>query len=165
MDILVSLFSLLLCFLLPIILILGIAYFAAQSRKKKQDAVLSTLPKEAEIKAAVRYNIGAQQGKFLKLKAFQGSGIIYILGDQLVFQDTLGVNSHTFDLKNINLAWVDVNLVNGLLKWFEVKDESKSYYFNIESGIFIFNIKSDQPTTLSVYKSILAYKERLNTTT
>lgn len=161
MDTLFGLFAGILCMIFPLAIIFGVAYWAAQSRKKKQDATLSTIPSNAEIKAAVRYNIGNQQGKFLKLKAFQGSGILYVIDEQLYFQDTLNQSNYTFDLKNIQINWVGENLLNGLLKWFVVKEGDIEYYFNIDSGMFIFNTDSSKPTTMSVFQSLLAYQKKL----
>ena len=34
------------------------------------------------------------------------------------------------------------NLTNGLLEWFQLKNGNKDYYFNVETGMFIFNINS-----------------------
>ena len=72
---------LLLMLLLPG-LIFFIAYLAARSRKKKQKALLEKLG-PLDFSAIVRYNRGKTQNNFFKVKAFQGSGIIYVKDQKL----------------------------------------------------------------------------------
>ncbi len=156
-----SLFFIIIVFLLfllsiPAIIFL-IAYLAARSRKKKQNNLLEQIG-IPEYYAFVRYNIGNTQDQFFKLKAFQGSGIIYTEGRKIIFKDTLNLNPHTFILDDCSIRWEDVNLVNGLLKWFSISDNTKKYFFNIESGMFIFNTNSSKPTTKSVFEKLIQYQ-------
>ncbi|WP_307453118.1 MULTISPECIES: hypothetical protein [Chryseobacterium] len=130
---------------------------AAKSRKKKQAALLTELG-IPEYYAFVRYNIGNTQNQFFKIKAFQGSGIIYVEGRDIKFVDTLHEYPHTFPMDQSAIKWEDINLVNGLLKWFSVTDGSTKYFFNIESGMFIFNIDSSKPTTKSVFETLIQYQ-------
>lgn len=141
-------------------LIFLIAYLAARSRKKKQKVLLETIG-TPEYYAFVRYNLGTAQNEFFKLKAFQGSGIIYVEGRNIHFTDTLHRNPHVFSLDECSIKWEDVNIVNGLLKWFSVADQNKKYYFNIESGMFIFNTDSSKPTTKSVFDRLVAYQKEM----
>lgn len=145
---------LLLCFPLVILLI---AYLAAQSRKKKQQALLKTV-EAPEFYAFVRYNKGKNQDEFFKVKAFQGSGILYIKDRNIFFKDTLSKNEHSFNLDEASIQWVDINIVNGLLKWFSISDNEEIYYFNIDSGMFIFNLNSSKPTTKSVFEKLLKFQ-------
>lgn len=158
MDSLVFFFIVFLFFILSIpAIIFLIAYLAAQSRKKKQKILLQQIG-TPEYYAFVRYNMGNAQDQFFKLKAFQGSGIIYIEDRKIIFKDTLNQNPHTFALDESSIKWEDINLVNGLLKWFSVSDDTKKYFFNIDSGMFIFNTNSSKPTTKSVFDKLVQYQ-------
>ncbi|MCW3169700.1 hypothetical protein OMO38_14335 [Chryseobacterium sp. 09-1422] len=141
---------------IPAIIFL-VAYLAAQSRKKKQKILLDEIG-TPEYHAFVRYNMGNTQNEFFKLKAFQGSGMIYIEDRKIIFRDTLNQNPHTFNLDESSIRWEDINLVNGLLKWFSVSDDTKKYFFNIDSGMFIFNTNSSKPTTKSVFDQLIKYQ-------
>ncbi|RZJ49788.1 MAG: hypothetical protein EOO19_04670 [Chryseobacterium sp.] len=161
MDSLVFFFIIFLLFILSIpAIIFLIAYLAAQSRKKKQKILLQQIG-TPEYHAFVRYNMGNTQDQFFKLKAFQGSGIIYIEDRKIVFTDTLNQNQHTFILDECSIKWEDINIVNGLLKWFSVSDDTKKYFFNIDSGMFIFNTNSSKPTTKSVFDKLVQYQNEI----
>lgn len=153
------LFFLLLIFSIPAIIFL-IAYLAARSRKKKQKILLEQIG-TPEYYAFVRYNMGDTQNQFFKVKAFQGSGIIYVEDKKIIFRDTLNQNPYTFILDESSVKWEDVNIVNGLLKWFSVSDGRKKYFFNIDSGMFIFNTNSSKPTTKSVFEKLVQYQTEL----
>jgi len=161
MDSLVLLFIVFLFFILSIpAIIFLIAYLAAQSRKKKQKILLEQIG-TPEYHAFVRYNMGNTQNEFFKLKAFQGSGIIYVEDRKIIFRDTLNQNPHIFNLDESSIKWEDINLVNGLLKWFSVSDDTKKYFFNIDSGMFIFNTNSSKPTTKSVFDRLIQYQNNI----
>ncbi|VXC22777.1 MULTISPECIES: hypothetical protein [Chryseobacterium] len=153
-------FFVLILFSIPAIIFL-IAYFAARSRKKKQKLLLEHIG-SPEYYAFVRYNIGNTQNEFFKIKAFQGSGIIYVKDRNIYFVDTLHQNPHVFSLDNSTIKWEDINIVNGLLKWFSVSDDTKKYFFNIETGMFIFNTNSAKPTTKSVFEKLIQYQHDIN---
>lgn len=157
--ILFFIFFLFLILLIPAIIFL-IAFLAARSRKKKQQVLLEQTG-TPEYYAFVRYNVGDNQNQFFKVKAFQGSGIIYVEDRKIVFKDTLNQNPYTFILDESSIKWEDVNIVNGLLKWFSVSDNTKKYFFNIDSGMFIFNTNSSKPTTKSVFDKLIQYQTRL----
>lgn len=144
---------------IPAIIFL-IAYLAARSRRKKQQLLLEQID-TPEYYAFVRYNMGNAQSEFFKIKAFQGSGMIYIEGDRIHFVDTLHQHPYTFPLQESIIRWEDINIVNGLLKWFSVQDQETKYYFNIESGMFIFNLNSSKPTTRSVFEKLLQYQSEI----
>ncbi|QQQ26659.1 hypothetical protein [Chryseobacterium indoltheticum] len=157
--ILFFIFFLFLILLIPAIIFL-IAFLAARSRKKKQKVLLEQTG-TPEYYAFVRYNVGDTQNQFFKVKAFQGSGIIYVEDRKIVFKDTLNQNPYTFILDESSIKWEDVNIVNGLLKWFSVSDNTKKYFFNIDSGMFIFNTNSSKPTTKSVFEKLIQYQTGL----
>lgn len=143
MDNILSLLSSLLCCFLPFALIFGITFWSSKSREKKQNALLTQVPPNVEFKAVLRYNFGNLQSKFLKMKAFQGSGVLYVLDDKTHYITTNNPNDNfIFDLKTSQINWIGVNLTNGLLEWFQLKNGEKDYYFNFETGMFIFNINS-----------------------
>ncbi|WP_294290433.1 hypothetical protein [uncultured Chryseobacterium sp.] len=146
-------------FSIPAIIFL-IAYLAARSRRKKQNLLLQEIG-SPEYYAFVRYNMGNAQNEFFKIKAFQGSGIIYTKGNEIHFVDTLHQHPHVFPLHESSIKWEDINIVNGLLKWFSVQDQETKYYFNIESGMFIFNLNSTKPTTRSVFERLLQYQSEI----
>lgn len=157
--ILFFIFFLFLILLIPAIIFL-IAFLAARSRKKKQKILLEKIG-TPEYYAFVRYNVGDTQNQFFKVKAFQGSGIIYVEDRKIVFKDTLNQNPYTFILDESSIKWEDVNIVNGLLKWFSISDNTKKYFFNIDSGMFIFNTNSSKPTTKSVFDKLIQYQTGL----
>ena len=157
--ILFFIFFLFLILLIPAIIFL-IAFLAARSRKKKQKVLLEQTG-TPEYYAFVRYNVGDTQNQFFKVKAFQGSGIIYVEDRKIVFKDTLNQNPYTFILDESSIKWEDVNIVNGLLKWFSVSDDTKKYFFNIDSGMFIFNTSSSKPTTKSVFDKLIQYQTEM----
>lgn len=146
-------------FSIPAIIFL-IAYLAARSRRKKQNLLLQEIG-TPEYYAFVRYNMGNAQNEFFKIKAFQGSGMIYVDGSHIHFVDTLHQHPHTFALHESTIKWEDINIVNGLLNWFSIEDQEKKYYFNIESGMFIFNLNSSKPTTRSVFEKLLQYQSEI----
>ncbi|MDQ8142077.1 hypothetical protein [Chryseobacterium sp. CFS15] len=157
--ILFFIFFLFLILLIPAIIFL-IAFLAARSRKKKQQVLLEQTG-TPEYYAFVRYNVGDTQNQFFKVKAFQGSGIIYVEDRKIVFKDTLNQNPYTFILDESSIKWEDVNIVNGLLKWFSVSDSTRKYFFNIDSGMFIFNTNSSKPTTKSVFDKLIQYQTEM----
>lgn len=152
-------FFIIFLFSIPAVVFL-IAYLAARSRKKKQKLLLEETG-TPEYYAFVRYNMGNAQNEFFKIKAFQGSGMIYVEGRNIHFVDTLHQNPHIFPLDESSIKWEDINIVNGLLKWFSVEDSEKKYYFNIESGMFIFNLNSSKPTTKSVFERLIQYQNEI----
>lgn len=140
--------------------ILLIAYLAARSRKAKQNKLLKELPADAEFHAFVRYNRANVQGQFLKLKAFEGSGVFYIAGTKAIFKSTKGYY-HEFDILNSKIFWEGENLVNGLLKWFSINDGTEKLFLNVETGMFIFHTGgSEKATTRSIYDKLMLIQAR-----
>jgi len=131
-----------------------IAYFASLSRKNKQKKIIEQIPKHAEFKVAVRYNRGQQQSEILKIKAFQGSGILYVLDQKICFRDTLNKNPYDFDSNTAKIEWTGINIVNGFIQWFKVADHKTEYYFNVETGMFIWHIFSKKMTTKQAYNKL-----------
>lgn len=134
--------------------VFGISYLASASRRKKQNQVLQSLPQGVDFHAIVRYNRGKQQDEVIKLKAFEASGVLYLVDNIVHFKSTLGFETQ-FDLKTSILRWEGENLVNGLLKWFSIQNDAEKYYFNVETGILIFHLDKNKPTTLSIYNKLV----------
>lgn len=142
--------------LLPFAIFL-LAYLAAQSRKNKQKKLLQEVPSDTLFSACVRYNRDGTQDKLIKLKAFEGSGIIYIQENHFTFKSTKGL-THTFDFKNTKIIWEGENLINGLLKWFSVNDGQLKLYLNMETGMFIFQTGNSKETTQSIYNNLMLHQ-------
>lgn len=153
-------FGLLILFILLIVgMIFGISYLASSSRRKKQNELLRQLPSNVDFHAIVRYNRGKKQDEILKVKAFEASGIIYVIGSTLYFKSTLGFETQ-FDLKSSIIRWEGENLINGLLKWFSIRNDVEQYYFNVETGMFIFHLDKSKPTTLSIYNRLVEIQKQ-----
>ncbi len=152
MNDILSLLSSLLCCISPVILIFGIAFWASKSREKKQNALLETVPSNADFKAVLRYNFGKNQSQFFKLKAFQGSGVLYVIADKIHYVTTNNPDDNfILDLKTSEINWIGVNLANGLLEWFQIRNGGQDYYFNVETGLFIFHTSSSKMKTSQVF--------------
>ena len=161
MENILSLLSSLLCCIVPFVLIIGIAFWASKMREKKQKALLAEVPSNAEFTAVLRYNFGNQQSKIFKMKAFQGSGVLYLLEDKIHYITTNHPNDNfTFELKTTEMNWIGVNLVNGLLEWFQLKNGNKDYYFNVETGLFIFHTNSKKMKTSQVFNYLKGAKKK-----
>lgn len=138
--------------------ILLIAYIAARSRRVKQNQLLQEIPSDSQFHAFVRYNRANIHGKFLKVKAFEGSGLLYIAGTKAIFKSTTGYY-HEFDIVNSKIFWEGENLINGLLKWFSINDGTEKLFLNVETGMFIFHTGSAQKTTTrSIYDKLMQIK-------
>ena len=112
-----------------------IAISDAKVREKNELYTLESLPDNITLKAVVRYNIGRPQGRFLKMKSFQGSGVLYVQGEQLIFKDILGNEDHTFDLQTCKMSWVE-NKINGITNAFKVADHEAIIFFYTDKGVF-----------------------------
>ncbi len=112
-----------------------IAVSDAKVREKNELYTLESLPYNVTLKAVVRYNIGRPQGRFLKMKSFQGSGVLYVQGEQLIFKDILGNEDHTFDLQTCKMSWVE-NKINGITNAFKVADHEAIIFFYTDKGVF-----------------------------
>ena len=112
-----------------------IAVSDAKVREKNELYTLESLPDNITLKAVVRYNIGRPQGRFLKMKSFQGSGVLYVQGEQLIFKDILGNEDHVYDLQTCKMSWVE-NKINGITNAFKVADHEAIIFFYTDKGVF-----------------------------
>lgn len=127
-----------------------IAVSDAKVREKNELYILENLPSDVSLKAVVRYNIGRPQGRFLKMKSFQGSGVLYVREETLYFKDILGNEDHAFDLKACKISWVE-NKINAITNAFKVVDHDVSIFFYQEKGLFIFNTIEENASTSALY--------------
>ncbi len=137
-----------------------IAVSDAKVREKNELYILENLPADVSLKAVVRYNIGRPQGRFLKMKSFQGSGVLYVQGEQLLFKDILGNEDHQFDLKSCKISWVE-NKINGITNAFKVVDHDISIFFYIEKGLFIFKAIEENASTSALYVRLKELRKEL----
>jgi len=136
------------------ILFCGIFFFVAVSdarvREKSTLEILKSLPDSITDKWVVRYNIGRPQGRFLKMKTFQGSGVLYIDKNDIHFEDVLGNESHVFNLLECKISWVD-SKINGLTNAFKIVDHDRAMYFYVEKGVSVVTSIEENASTSELY--------------
>ena len=137
-----------------------IAVSDAKVREKNELHTLESLPRDIILKAVVRYNIGRPQGRFLKMKSFQGSGVLYVQGDKLIFKDILGSEDHIYDLETCKMSWVE-NKINGITNAFKVADHEAIIFFYIDKGVFIFKAIEENASTSDLYIRLKELREKL----
>jgi hypothetical protein len=137
-----------------------IAISDAKVREKNELITLESLPHDVVLKAVVRYNIGRPQGRFLKMKSFQGSGVLYVQENKLIFKDILGNEDHVFDLETSKLSWVE-NKINGITNAFKVADHEAIIFFYIDKGVFIFKAIEQNASTSDLYLRLKELRKKL----
>ncbi|CAM3339896.1 hypothetical protein [Empedobacter stercoris] len=137
-----------------------IAVSDAKVREKNELHTLKSLPEDIELKAVVRYNIGRPQGRFLKMKSFQGSGVLYVQGEQLIFKDILGNEDHVYDLNTCKLSWVE-NKINGITNAFKVADHEAIIFFYIDKGVSIFSTIEENASTSDLYIRLKEFRKSI----
>ena len=93
MAALTSIFIIFLIFGIFVSIFFVIAVSDAKVREKNELHSLKTLPDDVILKAVVRYNIGRPQGRFLKMKSFQGSGVLFVENEQFITPDISNIRS------------------------------------------------------------------------
>lgn len=140
--------------ILGFIIFSAIFFFVAVSdakvREKSTLEILKALPKSITDKWVVRYNIGRPQGRFLKMKTFQGSGVLYIDKNEIHFEDVLGNESHVFELDKCKISWVE-NKINGITNAFKIVDHDRAMFFYVEKGMFVVNSIEENASTSELY--------------
>ena len=137
-----------------------VAVSDAKVREKSALELLKSLPNTVTEKWVVRYNIGRPQGRFLKMKTFQGSGVLYLKDNELHFEDILGNESYVFDLYNCKVSWVE-NKINGITNAFKVVDHDNAMFFYVEKGMFFLNAIDENESTSELYSFIKTYKKKI----
>lgn len=145
-----------LCFFIPFLLIIGIAFAASFSRNSKRRKLQSALPDDVEYQALVRLNSVKTHRKFWKFKGFEFSGLIYVAGNRITIAGTKS-QLITYNLPSVVIKWEGVNAKSGLIEWFSLSENgAESYYVNGETGTFIFSLnKKKYQTTSQIYSTLL----------
>lgn len=140
-----------------------ILYLATRSRLKTQEKIRKILPEDRDFYAPVRFNSERANDRIIKLKSFECSGIMSAKDNLLFFKGSKNKYDFTFDLKKVKLLWIGTQLQNGFLEWFMIEDEGKQkYYFNIETGVFVFKLANDGGfTTQTLYYRISEIQKNL----
>lgn len=121
---------------------------------------MENLPSNVTIKSVVRYNIGRPQGKFLKMKSFQGSGVLYVENDKLYFKDILGNEDHIFNLDTCKMSWVE-NKINGITNAFKIADHEAIIFFYIDKGGFVFKSIEENISTSDLYLRLKELRKKV----
>ncbi len=135
-------------------------YAAIQDAKKKdkqQLKLLQELPEHVELKAIVKFNIGRPQGRFLKEKKFQGSGLLYTLNQQIFFKDAFEMEDKIFNPSEIVIKWHDEaeeNVENS----FSLDDGQEKIYFHIDNSKFLFSNANNLTSTYELFRDLKEYQ-------
>lgn len=128
------------------------AYLASRSRRLRQIRLLKEIPADNDFYIFVRYNREEAYQRFLKLKRFEGIGILYIVGTRALLKSTRG-SQHEFDILTSKISW---NGDRGLLKWFSIGDGNEKFYINAEKGKLIFSSgAATKATTRDVFEKLM----------
>lgn len=151
--ILIFLFFIILCAIFFVI-----AVSDARVSEKSALELLNNLPSHITNKWVVRYNIGRPQGRFLKMKTFQGSGVLYVEDDKIKFEDILGNESHTYLFVECKISWVE-NKINGITNAFKIVDSEKSMFFYVDKGMPIVKTIDGNESTSVLYSKLKTIKK------
>lgn len=154
----ISLFIIITFFVLICIVFFYTAVSDAKVREKSALEMYNSIPKSIPDKWIVRYNVGRPQGRFLKMKTFQGSGVLHVVNNQIHFEDILGNESHTFNLFDCKISWVE-NKINGITNAFKIVDQEKSMFFYVEKGMFLMNAVEENESTSELYSHLKIIKK------
>lgn len=149
----ISLFVVLSIFLIICAVFFYTAVSDAKVREKSALEMYNSIPKTIPNKWIVRYNVGRPQGRFLKMKTFQGSGVLHVENSQIHFEDILGNETHTFNMLNCKISWVE-NKINGITNAFKIVDHDKSMFFYVEKGMFFMNSIEENESTSELYSHL-----------
>lgn len=140
--------------LIIFIIFCAIFFIAAVSDEKvslkSAEELYISLPKSITEKWIVRYNIGRPQGKFLKMKNFQGCGVLYVEDNKIKFEDILGNETHDFDLNASKISWVE-NKINGITNAFKIVDADRAMFFYVDKGMSIIKTININEATAQLY--------------
>jgi len=132
-----------------------VSVVAYLSRKSKRKIIIGNLPAGVTYTANVRVNTPKKNDAFMKLKAFEFSGVLYIKDDKIYLDGTKGQH-YEFDLYKSAITWPGVQVQNGAMQWFCIDDmQGQKLYVNAETGVFVFRLSSSMPSTKDVYEYLL----------
>lgn len=132
-----------------------ISVIAYLSRKSKREKIIASLPQGVTYTANVRVNTPKKNDAFLKLKAFEFSGVLY-LKDGVVYLDGTKGQHYEFKLNDAAITWPGVQVQNGAMQWFCIDDmKDQKLYVNAETGVFVFRLSSSMPSTRNVFEFLV----------
>lgn len=143
---------------IPVAILFVIAYQDAKKKDYLQLQLLKELPEHIEQKAIVKFNIGRPQGRFLKEKKFQGSGLIYVYQQQLFFKDVLHLEDKVFELKDLEIKWHDEAEDQAIQNSFSLDDGQERMYCYVDNSKFIFSDVSQLTDTYQLFLSLKNYQ-------
>ena len=158
MSTLFSLTIIILLFSISCVIFFISAISDAKVRERSAEELLKSLPEDITHKWIVRYNIGRPQGKFLKMKNFQGSGVLYLENNEIKFEDVLGNESEIFSLSDSKISWVE-NKINGITNAFKIVNPENSMFFYIDKGMPLFNTIDGNESTAELYSRLKTIKK------
>ncbi|WP_128331775.1 hypothetical protein [Apibacter sp. HY039] len=124
---------------------------------------MDSLPENVSFKVAVRVNSSRKNDSIFKFTGFDCSGILYVYGEIIYFKGSKpGYEQIEFDLKSAVINWVGVQAQNGALQWFSIKNNQDTYYFNMETGITIFNLSKSGESTRNIYEKLKNFQAATN---
>lgn len=135
-----------------------VAISDAKVREKSALELYKSLPGYVQHKWVVRYNIGRPEGRFLKMKTFQGSGVLYVHENDILFEDILGNETHTFSMDDCKISWVE-NKINGITNAFKIVDKERSMFFYVEKGTPIVHTIDGNESTSELYSRLKTIKK------
>jgi hypothetical protein len=135
-----------------------VAVSDARVREKSALELYKSLPIYIKDKWVVRYNIGRPEGRFLKMKTFQGSGVLYVQDNQIMFEDILGNETHHFSMDNCKISWVE-NKINGITNAFKIVDNDKAMFFYVDKGAPLVHTIDENESTSELYSRIKTIKK------
>ena len=132
--------------------IAGIAYLM---RKSKRKAIIQSLPEGVTYSAPVRMNTPKKNDAFMKMKAFEFIGVLYVVGDIVYIKGPKPEQFYQYNLQTSGVFWVGTQAQNGMIQWFSLRDANgNTLYVNGETGLFVFRIGRSFPSTREIYEHI-----------
>ena len=162
MGTIIALITIFLIFIILCSFFFLIAISDARVSEKSALELYNNLPNSIQNKWVVRYNIGRPQGRFLKMKTFQGNGVLYITDGMIKFEDILGNESHNFNLSESKLSWVE-NKINGITNAFKIVDKDVSMFFYIDKGNLVANSINGNESTSILYSKLKTLRKNYKT--
>lgn len=158
MSTLLSLTIIILFFAIFCVIFFIVAISDAKVREKSAEELLKSLPSTITNKWIVRYNVGRPQGRFLKMKNFQGSGVLYVENNLIIFEDILDNETHTFSFDDLKISWVE-NKINGITNAFKIVDPNKVMFFYVDKGLPLVNTIDGNESTAELYSRLKTIKK------
>ncbi|WP_068597346.1 hypothetical protein ACF3NR_07900 [Vaginella massiliensis] len=143
---------------LPVGILFAIAYQDAKKKDFLQLQLLRELPEHIELKAIVKFNIGRPQGRFLKEKKFQGSGVLYAYNNQIFFKDNFHQEDTVFELDKVEIKWHDETHDQSIQNSLSLSDGKEKIFFYVDSAKFIFSNVNQLTDTYQLYLDLKNYQ-------